>query len=154
MLIINYNENYQCFYLKKAINELYEIYNSLTEPEIIIKVDHYNGINYINEIKVPIIFPLYIKDYIDKLSKNKIYNYNFIGTVTEKREWINKYKNDNSIIYNSNKGRDKNTKYDIDKLYYDTLCKSKFTLTPTGVCPWSYRFFEAIVLFYTNIRKK
>lgn len=25
------------------------------------------------------------------------------------------------------------------------MCKSKFTLTPTGDCPWSYRFFEAIM---------
>ena len=25
------------------------------------------------------------------------------------------------------------------------MSKSKFTLTPTGGCPWSYRFFEAIM---------
>lgn len=53
----------------------------------------------------------------------------------------------NSVIENSKYGRDTDKKYTIDKKYYDTLSKSKFTITPTGDCPWSYRFFEAIMCF-------
>ena len=62
------------------------------------------------------------------------------------RKWIEKYiENENSVIKESTHGRDKNKKYEIDKDYYNTICKSKFTITPTGNCPWSYRFFEAIM---------
>ena len=45
-------------------------------------------------------------------------------------------------------------KYNIDKNYLKTLCKSKFTLSPTGDCPWSYRFFEAIMCLSIPILEK
>jgi hypothetical protein len=76
--------------------------------------------------------------------KEKEIDYNFIGTITPKRKWVEKYTK-NSVIKNSGYGRDKNKKYEIDKDYYNTISKSKFTITPTGDCPWSYRFFEAIM---------
>jgi hypothetical protein len=143
MLKINYNEIYQLYYLKKAINELL---NQKKNIKIInYREDHINGCNYINDHKIPLTFPLYILDYIKKIDKNKEYDYNFLGTITDKRKWLNKYKIENSIIQNSNYGRNKDTKYNIDENYYNIICKSKFTLTPTGDCPWSYRFFEAIM---------
>jgi len=135
---ITYTENYQLFYLKKALQEA-----NITNFDI--SINHKVGINYINGVKYPLTFPLYLRDYISNLSKAKSIDYNFIGTITEKRKWIQKY-NKNSLIKNSNKGRT-TQKYQIDKEYYDILCKSKFTLTPTGDCPWSYRFFEAILCF-------
>lgn len=143
MLKINFNEKYQLFYLKKALNEMVdEKENNIIKN---INIDHHNGCNYINNIQVPLTFPIYILDYTNKLDKNKELDYNFFGTITNKRNWIKKYNKHNSIIKHSNYGRDNKTKYEIDKDYYNIMCKSKFTLTPTGDCPWSYRFFEAIM---------
>jgi hypothetical protein len=145
MLVINFNETYQLFYLKKSINELLE--NKVLCKTIIksIKEDHLKGCNYINNIKIPLTFPIYILNYTNTLKKEKIYDYNFIGTINNNRMWIKKYNNNNSIIENSNYGRDILKKYEIDNKYYNILSKSKFTLTPTGDCNWSYRFFEAIM---------
>ena len=156
-LKITHTEKYQLFYLKKAINELLCNYDKNKEKNILnhllIKEDHLNGCNYINKLKIPVTFPLYIKDYIEKLEKQKLFDYNFIGVITPKRNWVMKYKKDNSIIQRSNRGRIKE-KYTIDTEYYDILCKSKFTLTPTGDCPWSYRFFEAILSLSIPILEK
>ena len=138
---MNNSETYQLYYLKKAINEVRDKF----PPEIVLRTDHYNGANYIGEIKYPIIFPLYLKNYISKLDKAKTLEYNFIGTISNKRSWIYKYKTLNSIIKASNKGRDPKQKYNIDEEYYTIMSHSKFTLAPTGDCPWSYRFFEAIM---------
>ena len=142
MLKIKYNENYQLFYLKKAIGELLNEKNKNNIKSI--KEDHLNGCNYINNIKIPLTFPLYILNYTNSLIKEKDIDYNFTGTITPIRKWIQKY-NKNSVINHSNYGRDKKNKYEIDKDYYNTISRSKFTLTPTGDCPWSYRFFEAIM---------
>lgn len=54
---------------------------------------------------------------------------------------------DVGVILNSTSGRDPSIKYDIDIDYFKSMCSSKFTLTPTGDCPWSYRFFEAIMCY-------
>ena len=145
MLTIEFNEKYQMFYLKKAINELLNEKEDSKNVIKSIKEDHLNGYNFINDIKIPVTFPMYILNYTDNLSKEKEYDYNFIGIITNKRKWIEKYNNDYSIIEQSRYGRNKKKKYTIDKNYYNTLSKSKFTLTPTGDCPWSYRFFEAIM---------
>jgi hypothetical protein len=142
MLTINYKEKYQLFYLKKAIDELLNENNKNTVKSI--KDEHLNGCNFINNIKIPLTFPMYILNYTDSLMKEKEIDYNFIGTITPKRKWVEKYTK-NSIINQSGYGRDINKKYEIDKDYYNTISKSKFTITPTGDCPWSYRFFEAIM---------
>jgi hypothetical protein len=69
--------------------------------------------------------------------RNKIYNFfNFDSIVTKK---IN-----NLIIWSSNKGR----KFPVkawDEDYFMLLGDSKFVLCPSGVCVWSYRFFESIL---------
>jgi len=140
----NCEDNYQVYFLQKAIEEEYG-----EKKDIKIEIDHYNAINYINGKKTKIIFPKYLRNYISSMNNcEKTLEYNFIGTITPKREWINKYKNDdkNKIIHYDNTNCTKNKNYsDLDKKYYETLCKSKFTLTPTGNCPWSYRLFEAIM---------
>jgi len=38
-----------------------------------------------------------------------------------------------------------NNKNYFDKNYYNIMCKSKFTLCPAGDCPWSMRFYEALL---------
>ena len=77
---------------------------------------HYNGINYINNIKIPLTFSEYMLNYINTLNKEKDLDYNFIETITNERKWIRKYTN-NSIINNSTYGRDINKKYELDKKY-------------------------------------
>ena len=148
-LEITLNTTLQVYFLKKAINEILALYIKNKEITIIeklkIKIDHFKGVNYVNNIEYPIIFPQYIKEYISTLKKYKTIDYNFIGTITEHRKWITKYNGSNAIIKNSNNGRNPSLKYNIDKEYYDILSRSRFTLTPTGDCPWSYRFFEAIM---------
>ena len=129
--------NLQEFYLLEALKEQSKLNLSY-------KTDHLSGVNYINNIKVPLTFPIRILDFISKTKKTKKTNYWFIGTITKKRNWVKDY-NKNSIIIASNRGRDNSKKFDIDEKYYQTLCESKFCLTPVGECNWSYRFFEAIM---------
>ena len=33
----------------------------------------------------------------------------------------------------------------FDNKYYEIMSKSKFTLCPAGDCPWSMRFYEALL---------
>ena len=151
MLNITFTERYQLFYLKKAIHEL----GPCGEPDIhTLHEDHFNGCNYINSVKVPLTFPKSILEYTNTLDKTKELEYNFIGTITEKRSWIHRYKGDLSVIRSSVYGRDNTRKYTLDQEYYRTLSRSKFTLTPTGDCPWSYRFFEAIMCLSIPVVEK
>jgi hypothetical protein len=153
MITITNTETYQLFYLKNAINELLSIYpdekRKEFENKLIIKEDHLNGCNYINNIKIPITFPLYIRNYISNLSKQKIFNYFYKGTITGTKLWVLPYKNqNNSIIEESKRGRTK-LKYEIDENYYKEMSSAKFTLCPTEwgnhETSWTYRFFEAIM---------
>lgn len=69
--------------------------------------------------------------------RSKIYNFLNVDSVIIKK--IN-----NLIIWSSNKGR----KFPIkawDEEYFKLLGDSKFVLCPSGVCVWSYRFFESIL---------
>lgn len=150
---INYNERYQLFYLKKALNELLSTFSKEEETKITntieLKEDHNNGCNYINNIKIPVTFPLYVKDYIFKLEKKKSLDYFYMGTITGTKEWVNKYiKNNNSIIKKSDRGRTK-MKYELDENYYKLMSQAKFTLCATEwgerKNSWTYRFFEAIM---------
>jgi hypothetical protein len=72
MLKINYNEKYQLFYLKKAIGELLNENNKNNIESI--EIDHVNGYNYINNIKIPLTFPMYILNYTNSLMKEKKLN--------------------------------------------------------------------------------
>lgn len=149
-LAITYTENYQTFYLKKALMELL---GKNSKKKISIEIDHKNGTNNINGIKVPVIFPLYIKNHILTLNKDKNLDYVFFGVISPQREWVTSYRGKNSIINHSDYGRNPD-KYKIDENYYKTMCCSKFALTPTNHCPWSYRFFEAIMCMAIPILEK
>lgn len=158
MIEIRYNEKYQLYYLKVAMNELLSNVSSTEVKDIKHKIklhiDHIKGCSFINNFALPLTFPLCLKNQIVMIDKNKTISYAFLGTITEKRKWIYKYKARDSIIKASNYGRDEKTKYIMDNEYYKTMCKSKFALTPTGDCPWSYRFFEAIMCLSIPIMEK
>lgn len=148
---IHYNESYQLFYLKTAISEmisrLSEQDKKIVTSNLMFVEDHLAGLNHINGVQLPVVFPSYLKEYIDSLPKNKTVDYNFIGVVTPtRRAFLDKYLSADAIILNSDRGRIRGPKkYTIDETYYATISKSRFTFTPTGDCPWSYRFFEAIL---------
>jgi hypothetical protein len=156
----------QEYYFYRVIDEIIdEIFEKKLEiqkkNEIIhllkIKFDHKKGYNYINDEEIPIIFPNYLIKEIEEIKKHindKDIEYNFIGTITKKREWIGKYEKNNSIIKNSSYGRNKDKKYNLDAEYYKILSRCKFTLSPTGDCPWSYRFFESILTYSIPILEK
>lgn len=125
--------------------------HALKEANINIKepylIDHKLG-NNINEGKrYPIIFPIERVNKINhiKSKTKKIYNYHFKGLLTDKKNWVLDFKNKKSLIHFNDYSRDKKLKYEFDRAYFLGMCRSNFTLCPTDVYPWSYRFFEAIM---------
>ena len=127
----------QTFHAKRAIEEE-------GGDGVILNIDHPRAINYINACQYSLLFPKTLIQAIESMGKTKNINYYFKGTITPKRNWIFEF--DATIVY-SNYGRDAHRKYNIDVNYYRQMCSSKFVLCPTGDCPWSYRFFEAIMCF-------
>lgn len=149
MLKIEFNEKYQLFFLKKALNEIIKEKNINKNFIKNIKEDHENGCNYINNVKIPVTFPICLKNFISELNKDKKLKYNYKGTISPTKRWVLKYKSiPNSIIEESRRGRS-DKKYEIDINYYQNMCNSCFTLCPTEwgdkKSSWTYRFFEAIM---------
>lgn len=134
-------ETLQEFFAKKYLEEL-----SDAHTDAVIKIDHMNGQTYINDnLRANILFPAYIINHTKGMHNTiKDVDYYFKGRITPDRIWIHEYK-ENSIIINSNYGRNPKVKYNLDKEYFTMLSRTKFTLCPIGDCPWSYRFFEAIM---------
>ena len=125
---------------------------SLQESGIPIKnpynIDHKLAKNVNGGIEYPILFPLKRVNDIEKVLKSskKNNNYFFQGKLTEKKKWILEFQNrENTIINFSDRGRNPKLKYFFDEDYFSQMCSSKFTLCPTDVYPWSYRFFESIM---------
>ena len=123
----------QEYYAKQACAEI-----NLRNPKI--RINHLKGETIINGKCYGIILPQSLIEYCKSLWHERIDQFYFKGVITEKREWIRQYEN----VYESNRGRDKNLKYSLDKEYYTSLGKTKFALSPTGGCNWSYRMFESI----------
>ncbi len=107
-----------------------------------VRVDHARGRNWCAQTGwVPIVFP---ESYIRQAhlhASQKTQKYFFKGVIGKNREWIREY----TGVRESNRGRNKNTKYVFDIEYFEALGATEFGLSPTGDCPWSYRFFEAIM---------
>ena len=82
-------------------------------------------------------FTLPITDSFSNKWRSKIFNFfNIDSTVSKTIGSL--------IIWSSNKGRKFPVKaWDDD--YFKVLADSKFVLCPSGVCIWSYRFFESIL---------
>jgi hypothetical protein len=126
MLLQEYNA-------KQACEEI-----GLINPKI--KINHHKGETIINSKVYGLVFPRELINYCKSLWAERVNEFYFKGNISKNREWIEKYSN----IYISNRGRDKNLKYSIDYEYYISLSRTKFSLSPVGECPWSYRFFESI----------
>lgn len=152
MLQIRYNEIYQLFFLKQALLELPGLCG-ISESSLV--VDHKHGTNKIAGVQVPVTFPQRLKNRVARMDKIKSLNYVYIGTVTPRRAWILPYASKtDSVVRKSLYGRTKSTKYTFDTNYYQTMCRSRFTLTPTDEYNWSYRFFEAILCLSIPVVEK
>lgn len=82
-------------------------------------------------------FTLPVTDSFINKKKSKIYNFFNIDSTVSKTIG-------NLIIWSSNRGRKFPTKAWDDE-YFKVLGDSQFVLCPSGVCIWSYRFFESIL---------
>jgi len=107
-------------------------------------VNHETGCGYIDGKNKGLVFPRSLYKHCLTLWATPIVDYYFKGILTPKRKWCLEY-SDKGIIKNSNRGRNPKLKFSYDMEYYKELARSKFALCPTGDCPWSYRFFEAIM---------
>jgi hypothetical protein len=143
-LLITGGEKLQEYFFKKSINDNPSFFGNPIKFDI--SIDHISGVNYLNGVKYPLLFPKDMVDLIHTLSKDKTMDYYFKGVISDNRKWIMEYE-DRGTIINSFYGRNPSTKYILDEEYYKGMCGSRFTLTPTGDCPWSYRFFESILCF-------
>ena len=123
----------QEFYAKQACDEI-----GLKNPNI--KINHSNGITIVNGETYGIVFPKSLINYCKNLWSDRKNKYYFKGIIKKNRQWIKNYSN----VHESNRGRNKNLKYTLDKDYYKSLAQTQFSLSPIGECPWSYRFFESV----------
>jgi pyruvyltransferase len=141
-------EMLQEFYAKKFIEETMEKkYQNLS-------INHILGTTTINNQIYGLIFPPSMISMISGLSKEKRYEYYFKGLITDSRKWVYDFQTPSSFIQTSTYGRDPSKKYAYDMDYYTNMSLSKFVICPIGGCPWSYRFFEAIMCFAIPIMEK
>lgn len=90
MINLNGNERLQEYFFKKCIIETPNYFGNPSNYNI--RIDHFNGKNYLNNIQYPILFPRSIFEYVSTLPKEKNIEYYFKGVITEKRKWIKNMK--------------------------------------------------------------
>lgn len=120
---------------------------------LVIKIDHINGYNYVNNIKLPIIYPRSFFLKASKLNFEKKTDFYFNGNMSvsgERDKMLKPFSHYNSIIEESNFGREAKNKIVFNYDYFNGLASSKF-----GLCPhqkdfegdndtmWTYRFIES-----------
>ena len=120
-------------YARQACKEI-----KLNNPKI--EIYHLKGETIINNKTYGIVFPKSLIEYCKGLWSERTNEFYFKGVINGKREWIKQYSN----VYESDRGRNTKLKYSLDKEYYKSLAETKFALSPTGGCDWSYRMFEAM----------
>lgn len=132
----------QYYLFKQALEEKY-----LDIDEYEISVDHSNSKCYYGDEEYGVIYP---KSWLTLFeSTEKSIDYFFSGYLNNEKEenrlWVLEYKNQNSVINFSDRGR--NIPRDLfDIHFFDIMKKSKFSLCPQGYpYKWTYRFYEAIL---------
>lgn len=132
----------QYYLFKQALEEKY-----LDIDEYEISVDHSNSKCYYGDEEYGVIYP---KSWLTLFeSTEKSIDYFFSGYLNNEKEenrlWVLEYKNQNSVINFSDRGRNiPRDLFDID--FFDIMKKSKFSLCPQGYpYKWTYRFYEAIL---------
>ena len=127
--------SWQEFFFVTALEELHF-------PSDTIEIDHFHGRCWSAETDwVPVIFPEKVVSLTAARPREKSTNYFFRGFVSSNRHWVQEY----PVCESSDYGRQQKTRYRIDESYYRSMAQARFGLAPVGDCPWSYRFFEAIL---------
>lgn len=117
-----------------------------------IRIDHKNGHSFVGDVQFGIKYPRSYIDEIATLSREKKFDYCFIGSWTDnkgRKEILEKYQDLNSRMYHSSNGRNPSVKYQFDREYYQTMCNSRFSLCPGHPAMpkhpnrWTYRFIES-----------
>jgi len=130
----------------------------LSIKKLNIKIDHINGVNFVNGIELPIVYP---KSFFDKAralsGTEKKINFYFNGNMSDaggRKEMLLPFFDKNSRLIESNYGRSALTKDKFNTVYYSELAASKF-----GLCPhqknfvgnpetmWTYRFIECCMVY-------
>ena len=110
-----------------------------------VKIDHFAGVNFHPLLgRLPLVWPISQLDRAKALRDAREGDREgtfFRGTITTRRSWVRQFPN----VEESNYGRDRKLKFQFDEDYWSQLVSAEFALAPSGDCPWSYRFFEAII---------
>jgi hypothetical protein len=141
--------------MKPELLQSYLFKQALTEIEIesSFKIDHRQGFNYLLDKQYDIKYPKFYIDQINLLSKEKLYDYCFIGFIGNlgRNELLKKFISNKSVIKKSDKGRKLETKYNFDLDYYQTISNTKFSLCPNHIGDWylhdrawTYRYIESL----------
>ena len=136
--------------LKQAIQEEGIDFNAIDTNT---KINHQKGYVEFDNIRIGLKYPKSYIEQINVISKQKKYDFCFIGHFEDKgrQQLLEKYRSKNSFIKNSFYGRDPKVKYNFDTTYYSVICSTKYGLVPNhnGTWydhdyAWSYRFIECI----------
>lgn len=138
--------------LKLALKEV-----GLNYKKLHIIINHVDGMNIVNGVELPIIYP---KSFFEKANQLhslcKSIKFYFNGDMSEsgeRRKMLNNFMIENSQIIESSYGRSRLTKDKFNQDYYFGLASSKF-----GLCPhqkdfegnrdtmWTYRFIECCMV--------
>nr|WP_321278083.1 hypothetical protein [uncultured Vibrio sp.] len=118
-----------------------------------IEIDHVNGYNYVNGVRLPIIYPRSFFTKSDELKKDKKIDFYFNGNMSDsggRKEMLKPFLTYNSLIEESDFGRLYSNKTVYNHDYFSSLASAKF-----GLCPhqkdflgepdtmWTYRFIES-----------
>ena len=139
--------NLQIFRMEEALKE-----QGINNANI--EIDHIRGKTFVNSIEFGIKYPYdYIKK-INDLSKEKIYDYCFLGKFGKERgELLKPFVTENSKIENNRKGRNEDTKFLFDTDYFQTISNTKYSLCPNQGSTekykhdygWTYRLIETVL---------
>lgn len=139
--------NLQIFRMEEALKE-----QGINNANI--EIDHIRGKTFVNGIEFGIKYPYeYIKK-INDLSKEKIYDYCFLGKFGKERgELLKPFVTENSKIENNRKGRNEDTKFLFDTDYFQTISNTKYSLCPNQGSTekykheygWTYRLIETVL---------
>ena len=143
----------QTIMLKKALLE-----EGIDPDSCKIEIDHDLGYSYVNNVKVPIIFPRSHFEFAEKChTNNKKFMFYFNGNAGKgntREQLMHKFldRNDSKIIFN-NDGRVIENKGTPNSIYFKEMAETHFSLSPhqpnwrgDKEALWTYRYIEALML--------
>jgi hypothetical protein len=158
----------QTFYTVRALEEEGVTFSTPDRPERgwgVPECNHYNGTcrfigapnparqRRLNDTTYSLLFPHYMLREIvpmrcpERARAGYYFRGLSRGSISRSRKaLLEEYRGRNDTrIELSYRGRMPSVKYTLDRDYLRSLCCAKFALAPSNDCPWSYRFFEAIM---------